>query len=687
MFMARSSQIWIGLLLSLCWWLQVFAAWATRFDVVIDPDTIVVWEYADITIKAVDDQWNVVQEFWASWDTEDIEIWVEWFGFKDPNVELPWWWLYFFKPADQWIKVFSKGLSIKTPGKFTVKVADLFADVSWLEWEATITVKEEWSWVDLWSLEVVAPLSWSVLTDERVTVQAKTSLPNSPIVMYVDWEKVQEWLSDQQWWVTMYISWIKKGEHTLLVNAVDLWWNIIATSEDIPFSYDPIDHWSLFVWLEILPSNNVLEWDKVTVKVTTAEIVDSVSLTIWDGDPLATTKWDKKWTFVKDLLMEDSWVYPVDLWITVDWSTTTQQDVDTITVSKDIKKILTLTYDSDIANNKVDLVWTYTWRVDFFKLEYGMQRENLDLSLTSSIPNGKILLTDPTKERYAQVYPVDSEGNVIWDPSDIIRIDPLRDPTPVCWNKVIELGEECDDGNTQADDGCSIVCKIELASCWNRKIELGEECDDGNNVNNDWCSAVCKIEIALCGNWRIELGEQCDDGNTTDGDWCSASCMLLASVCWNWALEIGEECDDWNIRGWDGCSESCRIQQAWSAWDCNVSWIEINSKMIWSRHYLYWNPVSWASNYYVYRRENRPGSLAQMSLVWETVDPLFEYPFDPNAGSDMYAWYAVEAECDQEKQQLWDFTQVKVWPEETMLIIFLASMLFWSMWKFKGKSL
>lgn len=35
----------------------------------------------------------------------------------------------------------------------------------------------------------------------------------------------------------------------------------------------------------------------------------------------------------------------------------------------------------------------------------------------------------------------------------------------VCGNGVVEIGEECDDGNTVPDDGCSAECKLELPLC------------------------------------------------------------------------------------------------------------------------------------------------------------------------------------------------------------------------------
>lgn len=652
--LSRSVLTYFAAVVSLSFFLFFSFSFAAtdRFEVTLSPDTITAWDFTDLTIKALDETGNVDPSY-----GDDIFIEIEGLDFNDPDVVLPWWGFYFFESSDQWVKIFSKWLTIKKWWTYTVNVVDALVDVTGIQWSATLTVNEEWSLPEMWTLDVSAPLSWSVVTEDRIAVVATTSLPNSPIVLFVDDKKVQEWLSDQNWWITMYVSGITKWDHTLKMNAVDLWWTIVATSDDIPFTYDPIDHGALFVGLEILPSNNVLEWDQVTMRVTTAELVDSVTVKVWEGDFLPMSKVSEG-VFEKKLLMEAEWVYDVDLGIMVDGTNTAQDNVDTITVRKDIKEILTLTYDPDVWDDKVDLVWTYTWAIDYFRLEYGMSRSELDLSLSSTNPNAIILLTDPTKTRYAKVSPVNETGEIVGTASQIIEINPLRDPDPVCGNGLVEQGEECDDENTLDADGCSALCRIELATCGNRKIELWEECDDGNLINNDGCSTICKIEIAICGNGTIELWEECDDGN---------------------------------ILAWDTCSPECTIHSAppvappasWS--ECVTSGIEIATKQIGGSYYLYWAAVPDASKYYVYRRESRPWSVSQMSLVWETVDPLFEYPFDPNSTVDQYARYAVEAECNGQKQQLWDFTKVQVWPEQTVLLVLLMTFLLWGMWKMKGQ--
>lgn len=635
--------IWRSLLIFLLFFVSsIVAAETINFEVEMSPDTITAWEFTDLKIKAIDDNGNIDTSY-----TDDIFIEVEWLNFNDPDVTLPWGWFGFFETSDQWQKIFSKWLTIKKAWTYTINVVDALVDVTGIKGSATLTVNQEWSSPDMWTLTVSAPTSGAIVTENKINVIATTSLPNTPIVLYLDEEKVQEWLSDQNGDINMSISGIEKWPHTLVLNAVDLGGTIVASSDEIPFVYEA-DHGSLFVGLELLPSNTVIEWEKITAKITTAEVVDSVTIKIGDGASLPTSKVSDG-VFQKELLMEAAWGYPVDLWLSVEGSVTTMEDVDMITVNKDIQRIITLTSEPDIANDKAKLTRTFTGNVEYFKLQYGMDKNTLDLSLTTTVPNANILISNPSVARYAQVTPIDKEWNITWEASEILTIAALRDP--ICGNRVIETGEECDDGNTNNSDGCSSVCKIETAICGNRRIELWEECDDGNVTPSDGCSEICKIESAICGNGQLELWEECDDGNVQDWDTCSASCKISSA-----------ECDTWGI--------------------------VISTKIEWWKYYLTWSPVTSAQKYLVYRQESRPGALSEMRLVWETNDPMFEYPFDPNANSDQYAWYAVEAVCDHSSAaQLWDFTKVKVWPEETILMILLTILLLRGMRKMSSSSI
>ncbi len=163
---------------------------------------------------------------------------------------------------------------------------------------------------------------------------------------------------------------------------------------------------------------------------------------------------------------------------------------------------------------------------------------------------------------------------------------------PVCGNGNIELGEQCDDGNTANGDGCSSGCQIEVAACGDGTVQSGEQCDDGNTANGDGCSSGCQLEPPRCGDGRIDPGEQCDDGNTVDTDvctnlclnavcgdnsvqsgveqcddggtdpedGCSPTCQNETSICGNLIIDPGEFCDDGNRLSSDGCSSSCQLE-------------------------------------------------------------------------------------------------------------------------------
>lgn len=67
----------------------------------------------------------------------------------------------------------------------------------------------------------------------------------------------------------------------------------------------------------------------------------------------------------------------------------------------------------------------------------------------------------------------------------------VLDQDAVCGNAIVEDGEDCDDGNDVANDGCENDCTESVSGCGNGVVEGTEACDDGNNVDGDSCSADC----------------------------------------------------------------------------------------------------------------------------------------------------------------------------------------------------
>lgn len=77
-------------------------------------------------------------------------------------------------------------------------------------------------------------------------------------------------------------------------------------------------------------------------------------------------------------------------------------------------------------------------------------------------------------------------------------------PPPRCGDRVVDFGEQCDDGNDIADDGCDQCVAM---NCGNSRIDEFEECDDGNILAGDGCSADCQqepIPVALSLFWTFQ---------------------------------------------------------------------------------------------------------------------------------------------------------------------------------------
>jgi cysteine-rich repeat protein len=171
-----------------------------------------------------------------------------------------------------------------------------------------------------------------------------------------------------------------------------------------------------------------------------------------------------------------------------------------------------------------------------------------------------------------------------------------------CGNGALDGDEGCDDGNTEAADGCDANCRIEwgwrcngepsscVTVCGDGIVAGQEACDDGNELSGDGCSDLCSEELGWsctgepsqcepgCGDGLVAGPEDCDDGNNDPGDGCSPSChvelgwycqlegdtSVCRTECGDGLIAGQETCDDANEVGSDGCSAQCLIEDGWT---------------------------------------------------------------------------------------------------------------------------
>lgn len=119
----------------------------------------------------------------------------------------------------------------------------------------------------------------------------------------------------------------------------------------------------------------------------------------------------------------------------------------------------------------------------------------------------------------------------------------------VCGDTIVDpsMGEECDDGNTIDDDGCT-NCRNDCSS--------SAECDDGDSCTGvETCSGACQPGTLQA------PGTGCSSNATPSGSCRSygATSICVLSTCGNGTVEAGERCDDGNTIPGDGCEIDCRF--------------------------------------------------------------------------------------------------------------------------------
>ena len=136
--------------------------------------------------------------------------------------------------------------------------------------------------------------------------------------------------------------------------------------------------------------------------------------------------------------------------------------------------------------------------------------------------------------------------------------------------KVTMPQEQCEPPNTAATPGkagCDARCRntAPLAQCGNRMVEMGEECDEGP-ANRDTGTCTSKCKRAKCGDGIKQDSEKCDKGSANSSnaygpDRCTDKCEI-APFCGDGTTQRprGEECDNGPDNGKPGndCLATCK---------------------------------------------------------------------------------------------------------------------------------
>lgn len=117
---------------------------------------------------------------------------------------------------------------------------------------------------------------------------------------------------------------------------------------------------------------------------------------------------------------------------------------------------------------------------------------------------------------------------------------------------------------------------------------------------------------------------------------------------------------------------------------CIVENIKVEQKEEDWRYFLDRDEVEWALKYEIYKAEFKQDNIvmSDMNKVYETTETEYEYPFNPNAESEEFAYYAVSAICSNgQTLQIDDVKEVQVWPMDNLILVIVLALLWFSVFK------
>ena len=395
----------------------VAAANISSFMIQISPNPMKPAEAVDMTIKALQSDWSIATDYKGT-----IIMWFEWQ--QDTTAyDLPNDGFYQFSAEDQWVKTFSKGLTIKKTGQYVLKVYD--AVESSIVWSLPVVV---WSMdnsdtIGIKIIELLEPLSWSIVKWSALNVIGKTDNRKTPLQFFIDDKKLTtEWETDDTGNFSVYLTDIAAWAHTLQVKMVDYEWKILWQSEIIKFNYTlPPTDWFLKSFVAT-PDWELNIWDEVVFDAQVDGTVRNIELKIWT---LGTFIMDRSASgvFNKTVIVDKSGTNRVDVTLVFEWwQRTIYADRATLNI-KSMSGIGTLKVVNNIADpSQVSLSWTSVGTPVSYIIRYGQSKDALTGEIKTTLTNTQIESLEIGKQYFFQVFGVDETWSISDKWSDIASL-------------------------------------------------------------------------------------------------------------------------------------------------------------------------------------------------------------------------------------------------------------------------
>lgn len=380
---------------------KVEAADPDAFIVEVVPSSFEVNEAVDLTIKATNVNGDVIKEYQG-----DVFIEIE--GIVDTaDYTVPSDGLYTFLAEDQGVKLFSKWLSIKKSGTFTIKVSDIINDS--VVGKRTVIVGSTEVHESADTISLISPIAGGIEKNNIANVMASApTLQNAPYQIYVNNASVSQWMTTANGDISAYVSGIQEWDNILQIKILNANNEVIGESEVVTFRYEPIKD-GVFNSIKIEPAGTIKQWEKVNITVNASESVTSAQLKISDGKSIPLEK-TSAGNFTKEVVMDTKGNLQVDVDLIVLGQTKSYTGVAKIIVEEGVGIGKIRLYSDSIDKSKLNVTWEAIGIIPQYKIDYGTSKNNLDMSVV--IKTNEIIIENLTVWQiyYFQITPLDDTG-------------------------------------------------------------------------------------------------------------------------------------------------------------------------------------------------------------------------------------------------------------------------------------
>ena len=281
---------------------NTFAGDIDRYEVIVDPETVSVWEAVDLTIQAVDRDSNIITDY-------------EWtiliFSESDRDAEFPnslEEWAYTFKLSDEGSIKFENAVRFKKEWKNDIHVYDLEDETDNVVWIAEVDVIAQ-AVVKNVDINILSPENGVTIGKEEITVSWKTS-KNHQVKIILNGKQEIITTSDNDWTYEKTLEKLPNGKSTIKSIVLDANNNEIWSSKEVYITSDLT--LPTFNKVKVLPGNQLPSASTMTVEVYAAKWLTDVTVIL--NDELTTLVEGPDWVYTVELMSpKEVGTFPLDV--------------------------------------------------------------------------------------------------------------------------------------------------------------------------------------------------------------------------------------------------------------------------------------------------------------------------------------------------------------------------------------